>query len=189
MFGFKRLETKEEKWRGFEQEAMPLMDDLYRVAMWLTRSRSEAEELVQETFFQALKSFHRYQVGTNCKAWLMVILYHLNAKRRRKLGAMVLVEDPEDKIAGTIIFEPSIPQNITDEEVLQALKNVPQAFRDVVVLADVEGFSYKEIASILDVPIGTVMSRIHRGRKLLRIELAVYAKNFGFGNDRKIAVG
>ena len=165
MFGFGKSISKE-SWENFETEALPHSEDLYRVAMWLVRNVEEAQDLTQETLTQALKSFHRYEMGTNCKAWLMTIMYHLNSKRRMKLGRLQLVEDTEERIAETVAFEPSIPQSITDEEVLEALKRVSPQFSQVVVLADVEDFAYKEISQILDVPIGTVMSRLHRGRKL-----------------------
>lgn len=184
MFGFGKSKT--EIYDDFEREAMPLMPDIYRVAMWMTRDVSEAEDLTQETYVQAFKSFHRYELGTNCKAWIIKIMHHLNSKRLRKLNRLQLVEDPEEKIAETIAFEPSIPQNITEKEVLEALKKIPQQFSQVVVLADVEEFAYREISQILDVPIGTVMSRLHRGRKLLRIELTEYAKTFGFGIEKKV---
>lgn len=180
MFGFSKT-TATENWENFEREALSHSEDLYRVAMWMVRDVEEAQDLTQETLMQALKSFHRYEMGTNCKAWMMTIMHHLNSKRRMKLGRLQVVEDTEEKIAETIAFEPSIPQNITDEDVLAALKRVPQQFSQVVVLADVEEFAYKEISQILDVPIGTVMSRLHRGRKLLRVELANYARNYGFG--------
>ena len=124
MFGIKRLGTKEKKWSDFEAEAMPLPPDLYRLAMWLTRNKEEAEDLLQETFFQALKSFHRYEMGTNCRAWLATIMYHLNSKRLQKMGRMKLADDSEEKLAETIPFEPSIPQKITDEDVLAALGSV-----------------------------------------------------------------
>ncbi len=184
MFGFGKTVSKE-SWESFEREALPHSKDLYRVAMWLIRDVEEAQDLTQETLTQALKSFHRYEIGTNCKAWLITIMYHLNSKRRMKLGRLQLVEDTEEKIAETIAFEPSIPQNITDEEVLKAFKRIPQQFSQVVVLADVEDFAYKEISQILSVPIGTVMSRLHRGRKLLRVELANYARNYGIGREKK----
>lgn len=189
MFGIKWLGKKEDKWSEFEAEAMPFLPDLYRVAMWLTRNKSEAEDLVQETLMQALKSFHRYEMGTNCRAWLTTIMYNLNSKRLQKLGRMKLVDDPEEKIAETIPFEPQLPQKLTDKEVIRALREVPENFRNVLILSDVEEFSYKEIASILDVPMGTVMSRLSRGRKALRLALADYARQYGFGDDRKIAAG
>ncbi|MGE0246566.1 MAG: sigma-70 family RNA polymerase sigma factor [Pyrinomonadaceae bacterium] len=187
MLGLKWLESGEDKWQNFQTEAMPFSKDLYRVAMWLTRNPTEAEDLVQETMFQAMRSFHGYELGTNCRAWLMTIMHNMNAKRLRNLGRLTLIADTEDRIAETIAFEPSIPESITDEEVLEALREVPQHFRDVIVLSDVEDFSYKEISTILNLPMGTVMSRLHRARKLLRLRLADYAKNFGFGENRQAA--
>ncbi len=182
MFGF----GKKQQWENFESEAMPFMKDVYRVAYWITRNAEEAEDITQETFAQALKSFHNYQLGTNCKAWLMTILYHLNSKRLRNLGRLQLVEDTEERLAETIPFEPSIPQNLTDEDVIAAIKKVPKNFAEVVILADVEGFAYKEVAAILNIPIGTVMSRLSRGRKVLRIELAEYARSYGLKIDKRV---
>ena len=179
--------NKEEKWEAFAEEAMPHMPDLFRVAVWLTRSRDEAEDLVQETMFQALKSFHRYEMGTNCRAWLVTIMYNLNYKRIAKLTKLKLVDDPEEKLAETVPFEPSVPESLTDETIIAALKDVPDSFRSVVVLSDVEEFSYKEIASILDIPMGTVMSRLYRGRRILRQSLAGQAREYGFGGGLKAA--
>lgn len=179
---------KEEKWADFETEAMPHMNSLFRNAMWLTRDRDLAEDLVQDTMFEAIRSFHRYELGTNCKAWLTRIMHNLNSKRIYKLGRMRVVDDPEDKLAETIPFEPSIPETLTDEEVITAIRKVPDPFRDVILLADVEEFSYKDIAFVLGVPIGTVMSRLYRGRRVLRQELTEYARNYGFGTEgRQIA--
>ncbi len=172
------------KWAAFEAEALPLMADVFRVANYLARGdREEAEDLTQETFIQALKSFHRYTPDTNCRAWLVTILYHLNSKRKYKLGRLKLVEDVEEHIAQTIAFVPPIPEELKDEEILKALERLPQAFRDAVVLSDVEEFSYKEVAELLQVPIGTVMSRLSRGRKLLRLQLTDYARNFGISAE------
>jgi len=179
----KRKSEEELLWADFEQEAMPFSADLFRVAMFLKRDRDVAEDLVQETMMQALKSFHRYEKGTNCKAWLTTIMYHTHYKQLRKQTNLQLVADTEEKIAQTVQFEAPIPQHLTDEDVLQALKKVPETFREIVLLCDVEGFAYKEIASFLDVPMGTVMSRLHRGRKILRGELAVYARNYGIETD------
>ncbi len=179
----KRKSEKERLWQDFENEAMPFSADLFRVAMFLKRDRDAAEDLVQETMMQALKSFHRYEKGTNCKAWLTTIMYHTHYKQLRKQTNLQLVADTEEKIAETVQFEAPIPQHLTDEDVLQAMEKVPEIFREVVLLCDVEGFAYKEIASLLDVPIGTVMSRLHRGRKVLRGELAVYARNYGIETE------
>ena len=187
MLGIKWLESKEDKWRNFESEAMPFRPDLYRTAMWLTRNSSEAEDLVQETMFQAMRSFHLYQMGTNCKAWLMRILYVHNARRLRKVLKLQVVQDVDDVIVNSIPFEPPIPEKITDEEVLDAIWRLPEPFRNVLVFADIEELSYKEIASIMDLPMGTVMSRLSRGRRVLRIELAGYASKHGFGDQKRAA--
>lgn len=179
----KRKTEEEKRWENFEREAMPLSPDLFRVAMYLKRDRDLAEDLLQETMMQGLKSFHRYETGTNCKAWLTTIMYNTHYKQLRKQTNMKLVADPEDRIAQTLAFEPSIPQKLTDEDVIEAVKKVPSLFREVILLCDVEDFSYKEISAMLEIPIGTVMSRLHRGRKLLRGELAIIARDYGIGED------
>ncbi len=163
----------------YEQEAMPLTPDLFRVAMYLKRDRNLAEDLVQETMMQGLKSFHRYEPGTNCKAWLTTIMYNTHYKQLRKESNLKVIDDPEEKVMQTLTFEPSIPQKLTDEDVIEAVKKVPSIFREVILLCDVEDFSYKEISSMLEIPMGTVMSRLHRGRRLLRGELAVLAREYG----------
>ncbi|MGB7068159.1 MAG: RNA polymerase sigma factor [Pyrinomonadaceae bacterium] len=165
---------REKEWSAFEAEALPLMADVFRVAKWLVRDTTEAEDLTQDTFIQALKSFHRYSPETNCRAWLITILYRVNGKRRMKLGRLKLVEDVDERIAETVRFEPPIPQSLTDEDILKAVERVPEKFAQVILLTDVEEFSYKEAADMLQVPIGTIMSRLHRGRRLLRQELAGY---------------
>lgn len=182
MFSFLRREH--DNLDGFETEAMPFIEDVYRVALWLSRDVSEAEDLTQETFTQAFKSFHRYEKGTNCRAWLMTILHHTNSKRLRRLSRLRIVEDVDEQIAATVPFEPPIPQSITDEDILGALERLPEQFRHVVIMADVEDFAYKEVAEILEVPIGTVMSRLHRARKLLRAELAHHAAALRFTSGK-----
>ena len=181
MFGIGR--EREKEWAAFEAEALPLMPDVFRVAKWLARDTEIAEDLTQETFIQALKSFHRYSPDTNCRAWLITILYRVNGKRRIKLGQLKLVEDTEEQIAETVAFEPSIPQHLTDEDILGAMTRVPKKFSDVVMLTDVEDFTYKEAAELLGLPIGTVMSRLHRGRRLLRQELTEHARKFGIASN------
>ncbi len=174
---------REKEWGAFEAEALPLMPDVFRVAKWLARDTAIAEDLTQETFIQALKSFHRYSPDTNCRAWLITILYRVNGKRRMKLGQLKLVEDTEEQIAQTVAFEPSIPQHLTDEEIIRAIERVPKKFSEVVMLTDVEEFTYKEAAELLDLPIGTVMSRLHRGRRLLRQELTGVAGEYGIASN------
>src|SRR5216684_4451707 len=171
--------TVEKQWTAFEAEAMPHATSIFRIALWLTRDQTEAEDLVQETLTEALASFHRFAPGTNCRAWLVSIMYHRQSKRRRAATRLYLVSDAEERIAETIAFEAPTPQNLTDEEVLGALERLPPAFQEVVGLADVEEMAYKEIAAAIDIPIGTVMSRISRGRKLLRAELSSYAQAHG----------
>ena len=139
--------------------------------MWLERDRQEAEDLVQETLIQALQAFHRFTPGTNCRAWLVTILHNLRSNRRRARHRHPTVQDVDDRIAETVPFVPAIPQQVTDEDMLAALRNLPEAHQNVILLCDVEEMTYKEIAAALSIPIGTVMSRLHRGRALLRQQL------------------
>jgi RNA polymerase sigma-70 factor (ECF subfamily) len=159
-------------WAAFEAEAMPHVDRLFRLAMWWERDRREAEDLVQDTLVQALQSFHRFTPGTNCRAWLLSILQHVRSNRYRGKRRRLTVEDPDDRIAETVPFVPPVPQHLTDEDLLAALRGIPEAYQDIILLCDVEELTYKEIAAALAIPIGTVMSRLHRGRALLRQELA-----------------
>jgi RNA polymerase sigma-70 factor (ECF subfamily) len=181
MFWLTRENKRLANWASFESEALPHHADLYRMAKWLLRNRDEAEDLVQETFVAALRSFHRFEKGTNCRAWLIKIMYHTLSKRRRAEGRLRVVSDSEEQIAETVAFEPPTPQSITEEEVLEALKRLPHQFQKVVILSDVEDMTYKEIAGALSIPTGTVMSRLHRGRRLLRAELSAYANTLGIG--------
>lgn len=169
------------KEKTFETAALPHIDDLFRTALRVIGNRSEAEDLLQETYLQAWKSFHRFEVGTNCRAWLFKILFHVIHHHRRKwFGfASKLVDVEEGQLENTIAWEPPVPQSISDEDVLAALSRVPVQYREVVLLADVEELSYKEIAEALTIPIGTVMSRLSRGRKILRAELAEAAPSLG----------
>jgi RNA polymerase sigma-70 factor (ECF subfamily) len=160
-------------WQTFEAEAMPHVDRLFRLAMWLERNRAEAEDLVQETLTQALQSFHRYTPGTNCRAWLITILQHVRANRRRAQGRAPIDVAVEGRVANTIPFVPPVPEVLTDEDLLGALDSIPPQYQEVILLCDVQEMTYKEIAAALDVPIGTVMSRLHRGRELLRVALNV----------------
>jgi len=164
----------------FEAAAMPHFPDLYRTARLLAQDAAEAEDLVQEVYLEAWKSFHRFQTGTNCRAWLFKILFHrLHHFRRRwaKAARVESFETPADE--ANLVAEPPVPEEIRDEDVLNALAKVPIEFREVVLLADVQEFSYKEIAETMKLPLGTVMSRLSRGRKLLRQELAGVADSFG----------
>jgi len=169
------------RWEAFEAEALPHLPALFRLAMWLLRDRTEAEDLVQETFTQALQSFHRFEKGTNCRAWLVRVMYHTNSNRRRANARLQFVSDTDERIAETIAFDPPTPEGLTAQEVLRALRNLPPQFEEVVLLSDIEDMAYKEIAETLGIPIGTVMSRLYRGRKLMRSELASYVNSRGSG--------
>ena len=171
---------------AFEAEALPHADRLFRLAMWLERNRDEAEELVQETMIQALQSFHRFEQGTNCRAWLASILHHVRSNRRRAKSRAPVAPDSEERIAQGIAIVPPVPDTLTDEDVLGALGRIPARFQEVLLLSDVEELTYKEIAESLRIPIGTVMSRLHRGRALLRTELAGYAADHRFRRSERL---
>jgi RNA polymerase sigma-70 factor, ECF subfamily len=177
----------------FSELAMEHMPALYTAALRMTRNPADAEDLVQETFLKAYRSFDKFQEGTNLKAWLYRILTNtfINsyraAKRRPEKADVEEVEDLYlyrrlgDLRSGQLgrSAEEEVLENITDDEVKAAIESLPEAFRIAVLLADVEGFSYKEIADITEVPIGTVMSRIHRGRRALQKALTEYASARG----------
>jgi len=166
------LRDESGEWSAFEGEVLPHTERLFRLAMWLERNRDDAEDVVQETMIQALRSFHRFQPGTNCRAWLITILQRIVSNRRRARGRSIIVDDPDDRIANSVPFTPPVPQELTDELVLASLRRLPTTFQEVILLCDIEELSYKEAAEALAIPIGTVMSRLHRGRKQLRSELA-----------------
>jgi RNA polymerase sigma-70 factor (ECF subfamily) len=175
---------------NFADQAMPYMSALYAAALRMTRNPTDAEDLVQETYLRAYRGFEGFREGTNLKAWLYRILTNTfintyRAKKRRP--EQTELDDVEDfylyrRLGGLEAAdanrstESEVLESIPDDEVKQALESIPEQFRMAVILADVEGFSYKEIADILDVPIGTVMSRIHRGRRALQKELWEYAE-------------
>jgi RNA polymerase sigma-70 factor (ECF subfamily) len=184
MFKNIRQLGRESQWAAFEAEALPHLSALFRLAMWLVRDRAEAEDLVQDTFMQALQSFHRYEKGTNCRAWLIQVMFHVNSNRRRAKARFQIVSETDERIAETVAFDPPTPQGVTEEEVLSALHSLPPQFEEVVLLSDVEDLAYKEIAETLGVPLGTVMSRLHRGRKLMRAALASYANSRGIGGQK-----
>jgi RNA polymerase sigma-70 factor (ECF subfamily) len=171
---------------AFADMAMEHMGSLYTAALRMTRNPADAEDLVQETFLKAYRAFDRFEEGTNLKAWLYKILTNTfinNYRAAKRRPEKADVEDVEDLYlyrrlddlqgAGTgRSAEEELFERITDDDVKQAIESLPETFRIAVLLADVEGFSYKEIAEITEVPIGTVMSRIHRGRRALQKALA-----------------
>lgn len=152
----------------FDREAWPHFREIYRAALRLARRPAEAEDLAQEVFLQAWKSFARYERGTNCRAWLYRILWNVNQQRVRRKVPVLLGSEGEARIAETLAGEEPTPTEIRDEEVASALEALSPEHRQILLLSDVEEFTYKEIATILRVPIGTVMSRLSRARSALR---------------------
>ena len=176
------LFSRERRTSEFEAAALPHLSDIYRTAARLLSDSTRAEDVMQEVYLQAWKSFDRFETGTNCRAWLFKILFNTLHHYRRKWFNIRMVKESEELIEQTAAYAPPLPEQITDEEVLAALAGVPEDFRSVVLLVDVEEFSYKESAGILNIPIGTVMSRLSRGRKLLRERLAGMARSYGIGS-------
>src|SRR4051812_20499040 len=165
----------------FEAEAMPHLNDIFRTATRLVGDRARAEDVAQEVFLQAWKSFHRFETGTNCRAWLFKILFHCVNHHRRKWFRFPQLKETEEFLEANLVSTTPIPEQLTDEDILAALDAIPSDFRAVVLLVDVEDFSYKEASDILRVPIGTVMSRLSRGRKALRDQLSAVARSYGIG--------
>jgi RNA polymerase sigma-70 factor (ECF subfamily) len=179
------LFSKKPRTDEFEAAAMPHMNDIYRTAARLLGTGTGADDVVQDVYLQAWKSFDQFEIGTNCRAWLFKILFHTLNHYRRKWLNIRMVKESEEILDLTPAGGPPMPEHITDGEMLTALSDVPQDFRTVVILIDVEEFSYKEAAGILNVPIGTVMSRLSRGRKMLRERLAGRAASYGIGRTQE----
>ena len=180
--------------RAFEEEALPLLPGLYRGALRLTRNPADAEDLVQEAYLRAYRGFHQFEPGTNLKAWLYRILTNsfINTYRKKQREPQTVPdEDIEDwylynrlaREAPDSSAEAVVLESMPDEDVRGALEGLAEQYRAAVLLADVEGFSYKEIAEILEIPIGTVMSRLHRGRKALEKALWEKVRERGLVRD------
>lgn len=167
----------------FELEAMPHLNDIFRTATRLLGDRARAEDVAQEVYLQAWKSFDRFETGTNCRAWLYKILFHCVNHHRRKWFRFSFLKETEEFLEANLTQSEPIPEQLTDGDILAALDGIPAEFRSVILMVDVEEFAYKEAAEILSIPIGTVMSRLSRGRKLLREQLAKTAQSYGIGRS------
>lgn len=170
----------------FESAALPHMNDLFRTAAHLVQTTEEARDLIQDVYLIAWKSFHRFQPGTNCRAWLFKIMYNEFRHYRRRWSRLKLSQQPDERpLEEIVLYEPPVREELTDEDVLAALDAISAEYREVILLADVQEFAYKEVADILNIPIGTVMSRLSRGRKLLRLKLADFADASRRNEDAK----
>lgn len=187
--------TKEEvqKQEDFEEEIIPHLDAMYNFALRLTSDPSDAEDLVQDTIVKAYRFFSSYEKGTNAKAWLFRILknsYINNYRKKSKKPNQVdydevstFYETIRAERTDTSDLEDKMFRDLIDDDISNALDELPEDFRTVVLLCDVEGFTYEEIANMLDVPIGTIRSRLHRGRNLLKSQLMEYAQERGYRPD------
>ena len=187
-------ETVVERTARFERDAMQYTSQLYAAALRYTKNQHNAQDLVQDTYAKAFTSFHQFEPGTNLKAWLYRILTttFINTYRKDQRRPLISDGEVEDwQLAASASHtsdqgksaEDEVLENLPDGEVKRALQEIPEEFRLAVFYADVEGYSYKEIADILGIPSGTVMSRLHRGRKLLRAMFMDYAKERGIGGS------
>lgn len=176
---------------AFEREAIPHMDALFNFALRMTFDQAEAEDLVQETYLKAFRFFDKFESGTNCKAWLFRIMKnsYINKYRKAQKAPETLDYDAVEDFYHTIRGDEgddearAVFANLLDDEVTSAIERLPEDFRTVVILCDIEGFTYEEIAEFVDCPVGTVRSRLHRGRKLLRESLLEYAAGRGYASS------
>jgi RNA polymerase sigma-70 factor (ECF subfamily) len=194
------LESATDRNDRFERDALVFMDQLYAAALRYTKNPEDARDLVQDTYLKAFNSFHQFEEGTNLRAWLYRVLTttFINTYRKDQRRPQLASGELEDwQLAEAQSHtsdlgksaEMEALENLPDSDIKRALQEIPEEFRIAVYLADVEGFSYKEIANIVEVPAGTVMSRLHRGRKLLREKLADYAKELGYSTEGKSKKG
>ncbi len=173
----------------FEKEALPHMDSLYNYALRMTGDEDDADDLVQDTYLKAFRFFDKFEKGTNCKAWLFRILKNSYINDYRKLKKEPNKVDYEDvqnfyeniksNEVDTVHYVQDVFSNLLDDDVSKAISDLPEDFRNVIILSDIEGFTYEEIADFVDIPVGTVRSRLHRARKMMYTQLFDYAKNKG----------
>lgn len=188
----KTLTDKElqKRYAEFEKEAVPHMDSVYNFALRLTGNEDDADDLVQETYMKAFRFFDKFESGTNCKAWLFRILknsfindYRKQTKEPNKVDyedVQNFYENIKSDEVDSRHYELDAFSNLLDDDVSKAIAKLPEDFRTVIILNDIEGFTYEEIADFVDIPVGTVRSRLHRARKMLYVQLFDYAKGRGF---------
>lgn len=193
----KKLTNKElkERYADFEREAIPHMNALYNFAYRMTGDEDDADDLVQETYLKAFRFFDKFEKGTNCKAWLFRIMKNSFINDYRKLTKEPNKVDYEDvqNFYETIKsdevvynhYQEDAFSNSLDDEITKAISELPEDFRTVIILSDIEGFTYEEIADFVDIPVGTVRSRLHRARKMLYSQLYNYAKDKGYVSTKK----
>ena len=182
--------TREQK-RQFEELTLGYIDDMFSAALRLTRNERDAEDLVQESYLKAFRAFHQFKLGTNCRAWMLRIQMNtfINGYRRRMKEREILERQENGSLANSLICKDSVDSYSNPErsivglglsdDVQRALEDVPLDFREAVILSDLNGLSYREVAKRMGTPVGTVMSRLHRGRRLLRESLASFAADHG----------
>lgn len=180
----------QQRYAEFEKEAVPHLDAVYNFALRMTGDEDDADDLVQETFLKAFRFFDKFEKGTNCKAWLFRILknsfindYRKTTKEPNKVDyddVQNFYENIKADEVETQHYEEDAFSNLLDDEISKAISELPEDFRTVVILSDIEGFTYEEIADFTDIPVGTVRSRLHRARKMLYVQLFDYAKDKGF---------
>ncbi|HEU6452281.1 MAG TPA: sigma-70 family RNA polymerase sigma factor [Gemmatimonadaceae bacterium] len=186
MRGSSKQSTARERRKRFEGEVLEHLDAMYSFALKLSRSRDEAQDLVSETVLRALERWEQYQLGTNARAWLFTILYRIFVSRKRRIDAreLPLAEESENgssrEVVGDADPEGHFYDSFVDEEVTRAIDELPEEYRTAVVLSDLHGLRYAEIAAVLDIPEGTVKSRLFRGRRILQKKLVDYALEMGY---------
>jgi RNA polymerase sigma-70 factor (ECF subfamily) len=183
---------------AFAREALPHMDQVYTAGLYLTRNQDEAQELLQETFLRAYRFWHQFTPGTNCRAWLMTILHNIFRNRHRERYREQQKVEYDDTIHDTdssasTDAAPTNPEDIVlaqflDAEVEEALKSLPAEFLEVIVLVDIQELTYEEAAAAIACPVGTIRSRLSRGRRLLQAALRQYAKERGYGRKGTYAL-
>ena len=190
-------EELKQRYVDFEKEALPHMSALYNFALRMTGDEDDADDLVQETFLKAFRFFDKFEMGTNCKAWLFRILknsYINDYRKTTKEPDRVDYEDVQnfyENIKSDDVdskhYEMDAFNNLLDDEISSAITALPEDFRTVIILSDIEGFTYEEIADFVDIPVGTVRSRLHRARKMMYAQLFDYAKDKGFVEKKKLS--